>query len=124
MKLMTYVRGLKIFRFKKQIFLTIATTSLAIFIGIAAGSGSEKYVSASPAITQRFTGVMSEKMLLDFCYQVRALKGITGVSYRDFSPSQRTATVTVFYNPRVTTQRQIKIFLEHASVLWVVPKAT
>ena len=31
----------------------------------------------------------------------------TGVSYRNYSPSERTALVTVFYNPQETSVRQV-----------------
>ncbi len=124
MKLTEQMRGLNPLRYKKQIIFLAICVSTSVMIVQWTGDGSDEYVSASPAITQRFTGVLSEKMLLDFCYQVRNLRGITGVSYRDYSASERSAVITLYYNPRVTTQGQIKIFLEHSNVLWVVPKAT
>lgn len=124
MKLTEQIRGLNPLRYKQQILFAVACLATAGIVWQRASSGADDYVSASPSITQRFTGVMSEKMLLDFCYQVRSIRGITGVSYRDYQPGQRSAMITVFYNPQLTNQSQIKIFLEHASILWVVPKAT
>jgi hypothetical protein len=124
MKLIDKIRGLNPLRYKKQILL-LAITAVAVAAVVQyTSAGNDQYVSASPSITQLFTGVMSEKMLLDFCYQVRNIHGITGVSYRDYSAAHRTAMITVYYNPRVTSPRQVKIFLEHANILWVVPKAT
>ena len=85
---------------------------------------AEVYLTHSPSITQSFSGVLSETMLVDFCYQVQSIQGVTGVSYRDFSPVKRTATLTVYYNPQITSVRQIKIFMQGSGILWRKPKAT
>ncbi len=94
-------------------------------VAVAAGAvvlttdAADEYVTASPAVTQRFGGITDETMLLDFCTQLETVRGVTGVRYRDYDSSRRAATLIVYYNPRMATPRQIKIFLDHSAILWV-----
>ena len=124
MKWMNVLRRSPLFRYKKQIALSLAGIAVLAWTARITLSTSNDYVTASPKLEQRFTGVMSEKMLLDFCYQLQGMRGITGVSYREYAPAKRTAMITVYFNPQLTSARQIQIFMEHASILWRVPKAT
>lgn len=124
MNWMTLLRRLPLFRYKKQIALSLIGIAIMGWSAHLTLRTSENYVTASPKLEQHFTGVMSEKMLVDFCYQLQGMRGITGVSYREYAPAKRTALITVYFNPRLTSARQIQIFMQHANILWMVPKAT
>lgn len=111
-------------RMNKRTLLARCATLLAC-AAVAAGAvavtagAADEYVTASPAVTQRFGGISDEAMLLDFCARLETVRGVTGVRYRDYDPTQRAATLMVYYNPRMATPRQIKIFLDHSAILWV-----
>jgi hypothetical protein len=107
----------------RRTLLLVAALSIAATVAFITASGSEELVTSTPSLTQKFTDVVSEKMLLDFCYQLRTIHGVTGVSYRDFNPAARSAVITVYYNPRITSSHNIKVFLQNARVLWVAPKS-
>lgn len=85
------------------------------------GIGSQQFVTATPAVTQKFSAVPSERALLIVCFRLKNVQGVTGVSFRDYSPLQHTAIVTVFFDPALTSPRQIMIFVQHTSVLWEKP---
>jgi len=108
----------------RRVLLTLAAVATALIISPWTSRTSTRYVSRSPFITQHFSGVLSETMLVDFCYQVRNIPGVTGVTYRNFSAAKRTATITVYYNPSETSVRQVRIFMQGSGVLWRKPKAT
>ncbi len=94
---------------------------------IAAATVTEdagKFVTVNPSISQRFVSIPNESTLADFCYRLSELNGITGVSYRNYDALRQTAIVTVFYNPKATTPRNIRIYLEHSYVLWTRPMST
>lgn len=119
-----YLKHLRRFASDRRVLLAAAALGIALYVSHSTSRTADVYVSHSPAMTQQFTGVLSEGMLVDFCYQVRTIQGVTGVTYRDFSPARRTATITVYYDARETSIRQIKIFMQGSSVLWNKPKAT
>src|SRR4051812_36744132 len=100
--------------------LVLAVTGILVVTGVAmmTMNGADQYVTASPSITQRFSGVTSEKMVLDFCYQLQTIHGITGVSYRDFSKTDRSVLITVFYDPQEASMHQIRVFLLNSGILW------
>jgi hypothetical protein len=85
------------------------------------GSDAERYATVNPVISQRFTEIPDENTLVDLCYRLQAVQGVTGVSYRDYSPETQSAIVTVFYNPRVTSTRQLRVFIQHTHILWSKP---
>src|SRR5688500_13509900 len=87
-------------------------------------SDSDRYVSASPSISQNFVSIPNEGALLDLCYRLRSLSGITGVSYREYSPDKGSAVVTVFYNPVRTSPRALRIFMLYPYMLWNKPSRT
>ena len=75
----------------RRILLFLAALSVVATVAFITADGSDELVTSTPSLTQKFTDVSSEKMLLDFCYQLQTLHGVTGVSYRDFSPASRSA---------------------------------
>lgn len=101
-----------------------ACAVLAIVIIHATGAHADDYVSASPAITFAYNGIRDEEMLMDFCVQLRTIRGITGVSFRDYSAETGRALLKVYYNPRLASPTQIRIFLQHSSIIWFTPRAT
>jgi hypothetical protein len=98
-------------------FLTLAT-----IVGYATASYIHeprlRYLTRNESLTQRFVAVSSEQSLADLCYRLRAVHGVTGVSYRDYSESSHSAYVTVFFNPEQTSVRQLKIFMLQTRILW------
>lgn len=113
-------------RFATDRRVLLALTALVVAVGVSSitqRTGST-YVSHTPSISQNFSGVLSEQMLVDFCFQMRNVQGVTGVTYRDFSRATRTAMITVYYDPQETSVRQIKIFMQGSGVLGRKPKAT
>ncbi len=107
----------------KRVLFALAAVSMIATVAYITASGADEYVTATPSLTQKFTDVVSEKMLVDFCYQLRTIHGVTGVSYRDFSAGKRSATITVYYNPTVTSRQQVKVFMQNARVLWTELKS-
>jgi hypothetical protein len=84
----------------------------------------DRYVSVNPSVSQKFTAIPDEHTLQDLCYRLQSVQGVTAVSYRDYSPEIGTAVVTVFYNPRQTSMRQLRIFIQHSRILWEKPSST
>jgi hypothetical protein len=78
----------------------------------------QRYLTVNPSLTQRFVQVPSEQSLIDLSYRLQSVQGVTGVSFRDYSTRDRSALVTVFFNPRQTSVRQLKIFMLHTRILW------
>ncbi len=91
---------------------------VAALVVTATRTGADQYASASPAVTIQYKGVHSENMLLDFCSQLRMVRGITGISYRDYDSAAGSALLTVYYDPKLASPRQIRIFLDHSNILW------
>lgn len=119
-----YYLYLKRFVMDRRVLLTFTALVVAACVSNITLRTSGTYVSHTPSITQNFSGVLSEQMLTDFCFQLRNVQGVTGVTYRDFSTARRTAMITVYYNPQETSVRQIRIFMQGSGVLWRKPKAT
>lgn len=92
--------------------VTVTATLLSL------GEPEQHYLTLNPSLTQRFVSVPSESSLSDLCYRLRGVQGVTGVSYRNYSASERSALVTVFYDPRETSVRQLRIFVLHTRILW------
>ncbi len=78
----------------------------------------QRYITASPSLTQRFNDVASEKVLIDFCYRMGQVYGVTGVSYRDYSPQTGSAIITVYYDPAVASLRELNVLLHNSQVIW------
>ena len=108
----------------KYILLPILGAAAAAWAMSATSFDSDQYVSATPSVSQRFVSIADENALLDLCYRLRSLAGITGVSYREYSPETGSAIVTVFYNPRFASPEAIKVFMQYPHVLWTKPHRT
>jgi hypothetical protein len=100
------------------------TISIAVATVVMTADGSDRYVTVSPQIEQRFVSIPSESALVDLCYRLQNIYGVTGVSYRNYSATDGSALVTVFYNPSMTNNREIRIFMRHPYVLWDKPRRT
>jgi hypothetical protein len=102
-----------------RVLPALAAAAVAVTLTLVVlDGGQERFLTLNPSLTQRFVQVPSEGSLVDLCYRLRTVQGVTGVSYRDFSPADRTALVTVFFNPRQTSVRQLRIFMLHTRILW------
>jgi len=108
-------------RLRNSLLLALVGVGMTFMASRFVSTEAERYVTVNPSITQRFASVPNESKVAEFCYRLRSLEGVTGVSYRDYDPVNRTATITIFYNPRATTVRNIRIFLLHGDVLWKRP---
>ena len=97
--------------------LAIAALAAWAVVGYISES-HPRYLTATPSVTQRFVSVPSENSLIDLCYRLRGVQGVTGVAYRDYAPADGSAMVTVFFNPRETSVRQVRIFMLHTKILW------
>jgi hypothetical protein len=94
---------------------------VAVVAAAATHADSKRYVSMDNAVHQVFTGIPSEQTLIDFCYRLRDVRGVTGVGYRDYSAHDGRAVITVFYNPQMTTVRQLRILMSYPYILWEKP---
>lgn len=97
--------------------VVVAAIVAAACLSIA-GQPARAYLTINPSVAQRFVAVPSEASVIDLCYRLQGIQGVTGVGYRDYSPENSSATVIVFYNPRETSVRQLKIFMLHTNLLW------
>ena len=105
--------------FRKRILPALALAAVAAMLSHGAlQSQRTEYLTVNPSVTQRFVAVPSETSLADLCYRLSRVQGVTGVSYRDFDAAAHSARVTVFFNPRQTSVRQLKIFMLHTKILW------
>ncbi|MBC8145299.1 MAG: hypothetical protein H7X80_06910 [bacterium] len=97
---------------------------LAVAALVAAGSiyfankPSRVYLTRNPSVSQRFVKIPSEGSLVDLCYRLRDVQGVTGVSYRDYAPADQSATVTIYFDAQATSVRQLRIFMLHSKLLW------
>ncbi len=108
----------------ERIGLGILAVIVASFTLAVTSRGSDRFVSVSHSVSQRFVSIPSQATLDDLCFRLQAINGVTGVSYRDFSLSKHTAIVTVFFDPARTNPREIRIFMSHPAVLWTRPLRT
>lgn len=102
----------------KYFLLPIVGAAAALWAMSAMSYDSDRYISSSPSVSQRFVSIADENSLLDLCYRLRSIGGITGVSYREYAPEKGSAIVTVFYNPRMASPEAIRVFMQHPYVLW------
>jgi hypothetical protein len=103
---------------KRALPMVIAAGVAAYMSASFVSDPQKRYLTVNPSVSQRFVSVGSEETLGDLCYRLRGVHGVTGVSYRDYSAADRSATVTVFFNPRETSVRQLRIFMLHTKILW------
>ena len=107
---------------------TILLTAVCIVVGVGLSfwttRSSSTYLTTRPSVSQTFVAIPSEQSLVELCYRLNQIQGVTGVSYRDYSMAKESAVVTVYYNPRQTSIRQLKIFLQYTRVLWAQPART
>lgn len=106
---------------RNSILLLLVGVGITVLASRFVASEAEQYATVNPSITQRFASVPNESKVAEFCYRLRTLDGVTGASYRDYDPINRTATITIFYDPNATTPQNIRIFLLHGDVLWIQP---
>ncbi|MEO6046236.1 MAG: hypothetical protein ABIQ57_02060 [Candidatus Kapaibacterium sp.] len=123
-KMKRITRRLRGFRHYRAFVLSITAIMVGLFVASFVDSRSEGFVTSTPSLTLRFTGLANEQSMLDFCYQLQTIQGITGVTYREYSPGTQSALITVFYNPHVASERQIKVFLQNSTVVWGETRST
>lgn len=98
--------------------------SVAVAAALVTRTDSKRYVRMDDAVHQVLTGISSEQTLIDFCYRLRTVHGVTGVSYRDFSASDGRAVITVFFDPGQMSTRQLRILMSYPYILWDKPLAS
>jgi hypothetical protein len=107
---------------------TILLATISIVVGGALSfwttRSSSTYLTTRPSVSQTFMSIPTEQSLVELCYRLNQIQGVTGVSYRDYSMAKETAVVTVYYNPQQTSNRQLRIFLQYTRVLWAKPART
>src|SRR3954469_12926258 len=112
-------------RTNRSLFLVLAIASVASLVAVVMINGPyDRYLSTAPSVSQQFTAIPNEQSLVDLCYRLQNVQGVTGVSYRDYSMVTKSAVVTIFYNPHETSVRQLRIFLQHSRILWAEPART
>ncbi len=107
-------------------WILLGTVGCAVAM-IASGivkKDEKRYVRMDNAVHQVLTGIPTEQTLVDFCYRLRTVRGVTGVSYRDYTLTEKKAVVTVFYDPRETSARQVRILMSYPYILWQKPLAS
>ncbi|MCE7935619.1 MAG: hypothetical protein DYG96_13665 [Chlorobi bacterium CHB2] len=104
-------------RFAVRIACLLLAAAVGYFTNRALLPFADRYIGTSHQLTMQLQQVQSEERLVEFCYQLHSLEGVTGVSYQNYSALERTATVRVFYNPAHTTPRMLRVFLQHSELL-------
>lgn len=84
----------------------------ALVVSTLAGSDGEY------AISRRVVGVPYEKALADFVERLEHVDGVTDAYYEEYDPVEKTAMVTVVYDPAVTTARIITVWLGNTASIW------
>ena len=101
----------------RGIFCLLLGLTVGYLVNQALLPFANQYVGADHQLTMVFQEIESEQRLVEFCYQLHTLQGVTGVSYQHYNPIERTATVRVFYNPETTTPRMLRVLLQHSELL-------
>jgi len=115
---------MKINRRQRIILLTAISVVVGAGLSLWTAHSSSTYLSTRPSVSQIFVAIPNEQSLVELCYRINQIQGVTGVSYRDYSMTKESAVVTVYYNPRQTSIRQLRIFLQYTRVLWARPART
>lgn len=106
---------------KNRTLIGIICLLITVAVGYAVNQTllpfADRYIGTSHQLTMEFREIQSEERLVEFCYQLHQLQGVTGVSYQHYNPIERTATVRVFYNPEHTTPRMLQVFLQHSELM-------
>ncbi len=85
------------------------------------GSGA---IGHSHTLTQTVVNIDNYNDLLDFCWGVVLVPGVTGVRIVQFDPKNNAATITVFYDPVELPTTQLRILLDNNHILFADPRAT
>jgi hypothetical protein len=115
---------MQINRRRRVILLTAVGIVIGASLSFWTTRSSNTYLSTRPSVSQTFVAIPNEQSLIELCYRINQIQGVTGVSYRDYSMAKESAVVTVYYNPRQTSIRQLRIFLQYTRVLWAQPART
>lgn len=95
----------------------LLTVAIGYLVNQALSPFKDRYIGVNHQLTMQFREIQSEQRLVEFCYQLHSLQGVTGVSYQHYNLLERTATVRVFYNPELTTPQMLRVFLQHSELL-------
>lgn len=106
--------------FKGAFVAILMLGTMAIFL-LFASETSADYVIRGYSISQRVVDIPYEKALIDYCSLLNGVQGVTGVSYRDYDVLQKTAIVTVYYDPAITSPEQIGTYLGNTRSIWDDP---
>lgn len=79
---------------------------------------SSHYVSSNNTLSERVIHIPYEQALVDYCAALNKVKGVTGVSYREYDVLAQTAIVTVHYDAQETTPQQIRTYLGNTRSIW------
>lgn len=80
-----------------------------------AGNGD---VGRSNSMTQIVSGLYSEDDVLDLCYRVAILPGVTGTSVIRYDAPAATATIMIYYEPSVVTSTQLRVFMKNSRIFF------
>ncbi len=70
------------------------------------------------AITRRVINVPFEKALEDYVVRLERVEGVISASYDEYNSMEKSALVTVVYDPTLTTARIITVWLGHTESIW------
>jgi succinate dehydrogenase hydrophobic anchor subunit len=113
--------GMKWYR---QIATGVAVVAIVVGLVNLLGEDRNATMSASATITQEFSGVYNGAMLVEFCYRLQGLNGVTAVTVKKWQPERQAATITVYYNATKLSAQQIKVFLYNSKIIWTEPLST
>ena len=74
--------------------------------------------SGEHAITRRVINVPFEKALEDYVARLERVEGVIEASYEDYDRMEKSALVTVVYDPNRTSARIITVWLGHTESIW------
>ncbi len=98
---------------------TLATVVAAIVIAVGFVEGvPQDNIGRSHAMTQVVSSLYSNDDVLDFCYRVALLPGVTGTSVVQFDEGAATATIVIYYEPSVVTSTQLRVFMKNNRIFF------
>ncbi len=95
--------------------LVIATLALLSATAIVTSVGNEP---GEYALTRRVVNVPYEKALQEYVSRLENVRGVLSATYEEYDLIEKTALVTVTFDPEMTTAQIITVWFGNTSSIW------
>lgn len=85
---------------------------------MSVGKAGGEMVSRSHTLTQTVTALYSPDDVIDFCYRVARLPGVSGTSLVQYDQRSATATIVIYYEPGIVSTTQLRVFLKYNRIIF------